>query len=123
MSCPGVRPEFGAYARGGAAPGGARAGRCGFRGRTPGEVRLQGAHARGGAASGGAHPGRCSRPCSTRDADLIASPTGLVLISDKRFSGHDLEQLLPERHIDLLRPARKKGKERWGAPSRASPPA
>ena len=58
-----------------------------------------------------------------RDADLIASPTGLVLISDKRFSGHDLEQPLTERQIDLLRPARKKEKERWGAPSRASPPA
>jgi hypothetical protein len=51
-----------------------------------------------------------------RDADLIASRTGLVLISDKGFSGHDLEQLLAERHIELLRPARKKEKERWGAP-------
>jgi len=51
-----------------------------------------------------------------RDADLIASRSGLVLISDKGFSGHDLEQLLAERHIALLRPARKKEKERWGAP-------
>jgi hypothetical protein len=51
-----------------------------------------------------------------RDADLIASRTDLVLISDKGFSGHDLEQLLAERHIELLRPARKKEKERWGAP-------
>jgi hypothetical protein len=50
-----------------------------------------------------------------RDADLIASRTGLVLISDKGFSGRDLEQLLAERHITLLRPARKKEKERWGA--------
>jgi len=50
-----------------------------------------------------------------RDADLIASRTGLVLISDKGFSGRDLERLLAERHIELLRPARKKEKERWGA--------
>jgi hypothetical protein len=50
-----------------------------------------------------------------RDADLIASRTGLVLISDKGFSGRDLELLLAERHITLLRPARKKEKERWGA--------
>jgi hypothetical protein len=50
-----------------------------------------------------------------RDADLIASRTGLVLISDKGFSGRDLEQLLAERHIALLRPARQKEKQRWGA--------
>jgi hypothetical protein len=51
-----------------------------------------------------------------RDADLIASRTDLILISDKGFSGRDLERLLAERHIELLRPARKKEKERWGAP-------
>jgi hypothetical protein len=50
-----------------------------------------------------------------RDADLIASRTGLVLISDKGFAGRDIEQLLAEFRIDLLRPARKKEKERWGA--------
>jgi hypothetical protein len=50
-----------------------------------------------------------------RDADLIASRTDLVLISGKGFSGRDLEQLLAERHIALLCPARKKEKERWGA--------
>ena len=50
-----------------------------------------------------------------RDAALIASRQGIVLITDKGFSGKDLEQLLTERHIALLRPARKKEKQRWGA--------
>jgi hypothetical protein len=50
-----------------------------------------------------------------RDAALIASRRGIILITDKGFSGKDLEQLLTERHIDLLRPARKKEKHRWGA--------
>lgn len=51
-----------------------------------------------------------------RDAELIASRTSLVLISDKGFASRDLELLLAERHIELLRPTRKKEKERWGAP-------
>lgn len=50
-----------------------------------------------------------------RDADLIASRTGLVLITDKGFSGRDVETMLTERGIDLLRPSRKKEKQRWGA--------
>lgn len=50
-----------------------------------------------------------------RDADLVASRRGIVLITDKGFSGHDLERLLAERGIDLLRPARKKERQRWGA--------
>jgi hypothetical protein len=50
-----------------------------------------------------------------RDADLIASRKGIILITDKGFSGKDLETLLSERGIDLLRPARKKEKQRWGA--------
>jgi hypothetical protein len=54
-----------------------------------------------------------------RDADLIASRTldgsGLVLITDKGFSGRPTEQLLNERGITQLRPARKKEKQRWGA--------
>jgi hypothetical protein len=45
-----------------------------------------------------------------RDADLIASRTcdrgGLVLITDKGFSGRPTEALLNERGIQLLRPAR-----------------
>jgi hypothetical protein len=50
-----------------------------------------------------------------RDADLIAERDGIVLISDKGFSGRDFEDMLTERNIDLLRPARKKEKARWGA--------
>jgi hypothetical protein len=53
-----------------------------------------------------------------RDADLIASRTaagpGLVLITDKGFSGRATETLLNERGISLLRPARKKERQRWG---------
>jgi len=52
-----------------------------------------------------------------RDEDLIAERNGIVLISDKGFSGKDLEAMLAEQHIALLRPARKKEKERWGAPA------
>jgi hypothetical protein len=54
-----------------------------------------------------------------RDADLIASRAagrpGLVLITDKGFSGRATETLLNERGIDLLRPARSNEKKRWGA--------
>jgi Transposase DDE domain len=50
-----------------------------------------------------------------RDATLIASRTGIILITDKGFSGKDLERLLTERGVDLLRPARKKERQRWGA--------
>jgi hypothetical protein len=50
-----------------------------------------------------------------RDADLIASRTGIVLITDKGFAGKDVDRLLAEQGIDLLRPARKGEKKRWGA--------
>jgi hypothetical protein len=50
-----------------------------------------------------------------RDAALIATRKGIVLITDKGFSGKDLEDRLADRGIDLLRPARKKEKQRWGA--------
>lgn len=50
-----------------------------------------------------------------RDAALIASRKGLILITDKGFSGKDLEKQLAERGIALLRPARKTEKQRWGA--------
>jgi hypothetical protein len=50
-----------------------------------------------------------------RDAALIASRQGIILITDKGFSGKDLETLLTERGVDLLRPARKKERQRWGA--------
>jgi hypothetical protein len=50
-----------------------------------------------------------------RDAHLIASRKGIVLTTDKGFAGRDLERLLAERGVDLLRPARKKEKQRWGA--------
>ena len=50
-----------------------------------------------------------------RDADLIASRTGLVLITDKGFSGCPTETFLNERRIVLLRPSRKTEEQRWGA--------
>lgn len=50
-----------------------------------------------------------------RDADLIAARPDILLISDKGFAGHDFEQRLADDRIDLLRPARKDEKERWGA--------
>lgn len=50
-----------------------------------------------------------------RDAALVATRKGIILITDKGFSGKDLEKQLAERGIDLLRPARKTEKERWGA--------
>lgn len=50
-----------------------------------------------------------------RDADLVASRTGIILITDKGFSGRQLENRLTDRGISLLRPARKKEKQRWGA--------
>lgn len=50
-----------------------------------------------------------------RDGALIASRNGIILITDKGFSGPNLEKQLAERHIDLLRPARKTEKQRWGA--------
>ena len=50
-----------------------------------------------------------------RDAALVASRKGIVLITDKGFSGRDLENRLAEQGISLLRPARKTEKERWGA--------
>ena len=44
-----------------------------------------------------------------RDAALIASRKGIVLITDKGFSGKDLEKQLAERGINLLaRPARRR---------------
>jgi hypothetical protein len=49
-----------------------------------------------------------------RDATLVASRKGIVLITDKGFSGKDLEKQLTERGINLLRPARKTENRRWG---------
>ncbi|HEY6796990.1 MAG TPA: transposase, partial [Kineosporiaceae bacterium] len=50
-----------------------------------------------------------------RDAALVASRKGIILITDKGFSGKDLEKRLAEDGIDLLRPARKSEQKRWGA--------
>lgn len=50
-----------------------------------------------------------------RDADLIASRRHIVLITDKGFAGKEVDRLLAGQGIDLLRPARKGEKERWGA--------
>ncbi len=50
-----------------------------------------------------------------RDAALVASRKGIILITDKGFSGTDLEDRLAQQGISLLRPARKSEKKRWGA--------
>lgn len=50
------------------------------------------------------------------DADLVASRDKILLISDKGFASKDLEQSLSEQGIMLLRPHRKKEKERYGEP-------
>jgi Transposase DDE domain len=50
-----------------------------------------------------------------RDADLIASRRHIVLITDKGFAGKEVDRLLAGQGIDLLRPARKGEKKRWGA--------
>ncbi len=48
------------------------------------------------------------------EADVVDARTGLVLITDKGFSGRQLESMLAENHIGLLRPSRKGEVERWG---------
>jgi hypothetical protein len=50
-----------------------------------------------------------------RDAALVASREGIILITDKGFAGRDLEHRLTEQNIQLLRPARKSEARRWGA--------
>ena len=50
------------------------------------------------------------------DADLVAERDGILLISDKGFSSGPFERELAGLEIELLRPSRKREKERYGEP-------
>jgi DDE family transposase len=50
------------------------------------------------------------------DADLVADRAGILLISDKGFSGRALEDELTQQGITLLRPSRKREKQRYSEP-------
>jgi hypothetical protein len=50
------------------------------------------------------------------DTELIASRDGILLISDKGFASADFERFLAQQGITLLRPSRKKERERYGQP-------
>jgi hypothetical protein len=50
-----------------------------------------------------------------RDAALVASRKGTVLITDEGLPGKDLENQLAEQSLNLLHPARRTEKQRWGA--------
>jgi hypothetical protein len=51
------------------------------------------------------------------DSELVAERNGILLISDKGFSGKKFEQSLSEAGITLLRPSRKDEAKRPGEPS------
>jgi hypothetical protein len=50
------------------------------------------------------------------DAGLVAARAGILLISDKGFASRPLERELLDQGIELLRPSRKREKERYGEP-------
>jgi Transposase DDE domain len=50
------------------------------------------------------------------DAGLVAERAGILLISDKGFASRPFEQDLAGRGVELLRPARKREKQRYGEP-------
>lgn len=50
------------------------------------------------------------------DADLVARREGILLISDKGFASKAFERELAELGIELLRPAFKREKRRFGEP-------
>jgi hypothetical protein len=50
------------------------------------------------------------------EADVVDAHHALVIIADKGFAGRALETMVAEHGICLLRPARKKEKQRWGEP-------
>jgi hypothetical protein len=50
------------------------------------------------------------------DAGLVAQREATLLISDKGFASKSFEKALAERGIDLLRPSRKREKQRYGEP-------
>ncbi|GAA3710973.1 hypothetical protein GCM10022224_090550 [Nonomuraea antimicrobica] len=50
------------------------------------------------------------------DADLIAEREDILLISDKGFASKPFEKDPAEQGIELLRPSRKREKQRYGEP-------
>ncbi|WP_067529737.1 IS982 family transposase [Nocardia uniformis] len=50
------------------------------------------------------------------EAGVVAEHHGILLISDKGFSGNDFEEMLADYGITLLRPSRKREKARHGEP-------
>ena len=50
------------------------------------------------------------------DADLVAQRAGILLISDEGFASQPFERELADRGIELLRPSRKREKQRYGEP-------
>lgn len=50
------------------------------------------------------------------DAGLIAEREGILLISDKGFASKPFEKELARQGIELLRPSRKREKQRYGEP-------
>jgi hypothetical protein len=50
------------------------------------------------------------------DAGLVAARAGILLISDKGFASKPLERELLDQGVELLRPSRKREKERYGEP-------
>jgi hypothetical protein len=50
------------------------------------------------------------------DAGLVAERDGVLLISDKGFASQRFEKTLAEQGIELLRPSRKREKQRYGEP-------
>ena len=50
------------------------------------------------------------------DTGLVADGKGIVLISDKGFASRPFEKDLAEQGIELLRPSRKREKQRYGEP-------
>jgi hypothetical protein len=50
------------------------------------------------------------------DADLVADREGIVLISDKGFASKPFEKALAGQGIELLRPSRKRERQRYGEP-------
>jgi hypothetical protein len=50
------------------------------------------------------------------DAGLVGAREGILLISDEGFASRPFEQELIDQRIELLRPSRKREKERYGEP-------
>jgi hypothetical protein len=49
-------------------------------------------------------------------AGLVAAREAILLISDKGFASRPFEREPPDQRIELLRPSRKREKERYGEP-------